>query len=73
MYYTACALSDTVYLVEEGGSALSTTVRNRRVKQDGAIRYRDRLTKNDLLEIYRRLWFARVFDETLYDLSLIHI
>jgi TPP-dependent pyruvate/acetoin dehydrogenase alpha subunit len=55
--------------VEQGGRALSTTVRNRRVKQDGAIRYRDRLTKNDLLEIYRRLWFARVFDETLYDMK----
>ncbi len=32
-----------------------------------AVAYHERLTKSDLQKIYRNLWFARVFDEALYD------
>ncbi len=50
---------------------MSTRVRSqtkaRQVEQ--VSRYRDQLSKQDLLEIYRRLWFARLFDETLYDMK----
>ncbi|MFQ3610121.1 MAG: thiamine pyrophosphate-dependent dehydrogenase E1 component subunit alpha [Fimbriimonadales bacterium] len=48
---------------------MSSKVRNRNAKQDETVRYRDRLTKDDLLEIYRRMWFARIFDDTLYDMK----
>lgn len=37
--------------------------------QQTAPSYRDQLTKDDLLEMYRRMWLARLFDETLYDLK----
>jgi TPP-dependent pyruvate/acetoin dehydrogenase alpha subunit len=48
---------------------LSTRVRNRIGAEEKLERYRDQLTREDLLEIYRRMWFARVFDETLYDMK----
>ncbi len=43
--------------------------RKRAQKQEAKPRYRDQLSRDDLLEIYRRLWFARLFDETLYDMK----
>jgi TPP-dependent pyruvate/acetoin dehydrogenase alpha subunit len=44
-------------------------MRNRIGAEQKLERYRDQLTREDLLEIYRRMWFARVFDETLYDMK----
>ncbi len=44
---------------------MSTTTLLRDGQQVSA--YHEQLTKQDLLEIYRRLWFARLFDEALYD------
>jgi TPP-dependent pyruvate/acetoin dehydrogenase alpha subunit len=45
---------------------LSTT-RTRRKNGQQTVAYHQRLEKSDLVEIYRRLWFARLFDEALYD------
>jgi TPP-dependent pyruvate/acetoin dehydrogenase alpha subunit len=46
---------------------LGSTRTRRKNGQQTAIAYHERLEKSDLLEIYRRLWFARIFDEALYD------
>ena len=48
-------------------TTLGSTRTRRKNGQQTAIAYHERLEKSDLLEIYRRLWFARIFDEALYD------
>lgn len=56
----------------EGSSLiLSSKRRNRKAAEEKRIvpAYHEQLTREDLYEIYRRLWFVRLLDETLLDLK----